>query len=104
MKLLYCVPSVLYCGFVAAIGFDSGFGGFLPETWVYVVLLVLASVLLCMGKWWGSFPGIAVGAIIIYLFVNSRVHQHIDATPIGIAVIVYFAAMGLMCYNLQKKK
>ena len=103
MKLLYMFPALLYCGFIAVIGFDVGFGGFLPEAWMYALLLISAAVLLCMGKWWGSVPGMAVGAIIIFLFVNSRVHHHIDETPIGIAVLVYFAVMGVICYRLRKK-
>lgn len=103
MKLLYAFPALLYCGFVALIGFDLGFGGFQPEAWVYVVLLILSAVLLWKKKWWGSIPGMAVGGIIIYLFETSHVHQHVNVTPIGIAVILYYAAMGLICYKLHKK-
>lgn len=103
MKLLYAFPALLYCGFVALVGFDLGFGGFQPEAWVYVVLLILSAVLLWKKKWWGSIPGIAVGGIIIYLFETSHVHQHVNVTPIGIAVILYYAAMGLICYKLHKK-
>ena len=101
-KILYTFPAVLYCGIVAAIILDSGFGGFLPVTWVYVSMLILAAVVLCMEKWWGCIPGIGVGAIIIYQFETSRVHHHINETSIGVSVIVYFAVMGLMCYLARK--
>lgn len=104
MKLLYAFPALLYCGFVAMIGFDVGFGGFEPEAWVYVVLLMAAAILLCMKKWWGALPGMAVGSIIVYLFENSHVHQPVNVTPLGIGIILYFAAMGIICYKLTKIK
>lgn len=104
MKLLYSFPAMLYCGFVAMIGFDLGFGGFQPEAWVYVVLLIMAAVLLCMKKWWGAVPGMVVGGIVIYLFETSHVHQHVNVIPLGIGIILYFAAMGIICYKLSKRK
>lgn len=103
MKLLYSFPALLYCGLVALIGFDAGFGGFQQEAWIYVALLLAAAVLLSGKKWWGSIPGMTVGGIIIYLFETSHVHQHVNVTPIGIAIILYYAAMGLICYKLHKK-
>ena len=103
-KILYALPAILYCGAVIAFGMQLGFDGSLkPITWVYMLLLLTAAVILCMNKWWGSFSGIAVGAIIIYLFVNSHVHHHINENPIGIAVMVYYALMGLLCYKTSKK-
>ena len=103
MKLLYSFPAFLYCGLVGTIGFDVGLGGFEPEAWLYVVLLIMAAVLLSMKKWWGCIPGMAVGGIVIYLFETARVHQHVNVTPLGVGIILYFAAMGFICYKLQKK-
>ena len=103
MKLLYCFPALLYCGLVGTIGFDVGFGGFEPEAWVYVALLIMAAVLLCTNKWWGCIPGMVVGGIVIYLFEITNAHQPVNITPLGIGIIAYFAAMGLICYRLYKK-
>lgn len=104
MKLLYIFPAFLYCGFLAMIGLGTGFGALLPVAWVYAALLIAAAVLLSMNKWWGSIPGAAVGGIVIYLFEHSSAHHHINENPIGIVVIVYFLAMGLICYKLQRNR
>lgn len=103
-KVLYALPALLYCGAVAVFVTQLGFDGSLkPVTWVYALLLLSAAAILCMNRWWGSIPGAAVGAIIIYLFETSHIHHHINETPIGIGIIVYFALMGLLCYKTKKK-
>lgn len=104
MIILYSFPALLYGGLIAMIGFGTGFGGFLPEAWLYLSLLIAAAVLLSMKKWWGAVPGMVVGGIVIYLFETSHVHQHVNVTPLGIGIIVYFAAMGVICYKLHKQK
>ena len=103
MKLLYFFPAFLYCGFLALIGFGAGFGAFEMVAWVYAALLIVAGVLLAMKKWWGAIPGMAVGAIILYMFAHSHVHHHINENPIGIVVIAYFLAMGFICYKINRK-
>ena len=104
MPFIYSLPALLYGGLVATIGSSIGFGGFEPEAWIYLILLTVAAILLSIKKWWGCIPGMAVGSIVIYLFQMTRVHQHVNVTPLGIGVILYFAAMGLICYRLHKKK
>ena len=102
MKFLYSFPAVLYAGLVATIGFTLGFGGFQPEAWLYLILLIAAALLLSMKKWWGAVPGMMVGGIVISLFETSHVHQHVNVTPLGIGIILYFAALGMSCYRLNK--
>lgn len=104
MKILYSFPAFLYGVFMTLIGMSLGIGGFELEAWIYAFLLLMAAVLLCMNKWWGCFPGMVVGGIIIYLFETSDAHQHINVTPLGIGIILYFAAMGVICYKLTKVK
>lgn len=104
MKWLYCFPAFLYGGFMLTIGLGAGFGAFLPEAWLYLILLAAAAVLLSMKKWWGAVPGGIVGGIVLYLFETSRVHQHVNVTPLGIGIIAYFVAMGIICYKLTKLK
>lgn len=104
MKFLYSFPALLYGGLVATIGFTAGFGAFEIEAWVYLVLLTAAAVLLSIKKWWGALPGMAVGGIVIYLFENSSAHQHVNVTPLGIGIVLYFAAMAVICHKLNKIK
>ena len=104
MKFLYSFPAVLYGGLVATIGFTAGFGAFEAEAWVYLILLTAAAVLLSMKKWWGAVPGMTVGGIVIYLFETTSAHQHVNITPLGIGIIAYFAAMGVICSKLNKIK
>ncbi len=103
MPFIYSLPALLYGGLIATIGASVGFGGFEPEAWVYLVLLAAAAVLLSRKKWWGAFPGMLVGGIVIYLFETTRVHQHVNVTPLGVGIIIYFAAMGIICYRLHWK-
>lgn len=102
MKILYSFPAFLYGSFVAYLGFSLGFGAFEPEAWVYLIFLTTAAVLLSMKKWWGAVPGMMVGGIVISLFETSNAHQHVNVTPLGIGIILYFAAMGMICYRLNK--
>ena len=102
MKFLYSFPALLYGGLVATIGFTAGFGAFQAEAWIYLIFLTAAAVLLSMKKWWGAVPGMTVGGIVIYLFENSSAHQHINATPLGIGIVLYFAAMAIICHRLNK--
>lgn len=103
MKLLYSFPAFLYCGFLTFVGFGVGFGGFQMEAWIYVFLLISAAILLSMKKWWGAIPGMAVGSIVMYLFETTNAHQHINVTPLGIGILVYFGFMGMICYKLNRK-
>ena len=104
MPFVFSIPALLYGGLVATIGSSLGFGGFEPEAWIYLILLTAAAILLSMKKWWGCVPGMAVGGIVIYLFQTTSAHQHVNVTPLGIGVILYFAAMGFLCHRLHGKK
>jgi len=104
MPFMYSLPAVLYGGLVATIGASVGFGGFRWEAWIYLILLIAAAVMLSMKKWWGCISGMTVGGIVIYLFQTTSAHQHVNVIPLGIGIIFYYAAMGLICYKLYKKK
>ena len=104
MKVLYLFPALLYSGLLLTITLSLGFGGLMMEAWLYLALFFAAGVLLCRKKWWGSLPGMAAGSVIIYLFYNSRVQQPIDIRPLGIGILIYFTAMGILCYKLNKQK
>lgn len=104
MKLLYMFPALLYGGLLLAIGLSVGFEGLMMEAWMYLLGLTAAAYLLCNKKWWGCLPGMTVGSVVIWLFNNSHVQQPIDIRPLGVGVLIYFAAMGIICYKLNKQK
>ena len=104
VKLLYIFPALLYSGFLLTIGLSVGFEGLMTEAWMYLLGLTAAAHLLCKKKWWGCLPGMAVGSVVIWLFNNSRVQQPIDIRPLGIGILVYYAAVGIICYRLTKQK
>ena len=104
MKVLYLFPALLYSGLLLTIGMSLGFSGLMMEAWLYLILFFAAGVLLCQKKWWGCLPGMAAGSVIIYLFNNSSVQQPVDIRPLGIGIFIYFAAMGILCWRLNKLK
>ena len=97
-KYLYIMPAVLICmlyGLLAALA--GGFGGFQPIAFVNICLPILAGVLLRKNKWWGSFFGIAMGALLIFTGMTV-------ARIAGIILAVYYIAMGIVCAVSNKKQ
>lgn len=86
MVILYAFPAVLYIGFMAIVGL----GSVAPIAWLYAILLAAAAVLLSKGRWWGSLPGVAAGAVMA--FQNT----------VGIALVVYYAILGIVCFRRKK--
>ena len=104
MAFVYSIPALLYGGLIVTVGSSLGFGGLQPEAWLYLFLLTTAAVLLSMKKWWGSIPGMAVGGIVIYLFEATSAHQHINVTPLGIGIMLYYGVIGFLCYKLNRHR
>ena len=104
MKLLYMFPALLYAGFLLMIGLGVGYEGLTVAAWTYLMLLTTAAHWLSSKRWWGCLPGMAAGSVVIWLFNNSHVQQPIDIRPLGVGVLIYFAAMGIICYKLNKQK
>ena len=96
MKLLYAFPAFLYCSFVLFVGLGIGFGGFAPLTWIYALGLLSAAVLLCMKKWWGCLPGVAVAVILGAVLLSQG-----ELPTWGLLIGIYYAAMGLFCYKTR---
>ena len=86
MVILYAFPAFLYIGFMVIVGL----GSVAPVAWLYAVLLAAAAVLLSRSRWWGSLPGMAAGALLA--FQNS----------VGIALVVYYAILGIVCFRRKK--
>ena len=91
--LIYSFPLLAACGFYGLVGVIGGFGAFQPIVWIMLALLLLASVLMLRGKWWGCLPGIAVGILLINMGLEET-GQIIKETPIGAFVFAYYTALG----------
>ena len=96
MKILYGFPAFLYCSFLLFVGMGIGFEGLSPLSWVYAAGLLAAAVLLCMKKWWGCLPGVAVGGILALVLLQQN-----ELPTWGTLIAVYFAAMGFFCYKTK---
>ncbi len=71
---------------------------------LYLLLPIVGSILLLKGKWWGSLAGMAMGLMFIYQDLNDYTMQHIDVEiPLGIAFLVYYFLMGILCLRSSKK-
>ena len=97
-KFLYIMPAVLVCMLYALLAaLAGGFGGFQPIAFVNIGLPILAGVLLRKNKWWGCFFGAAMGAVLIFSGMTV-------ARIAGIALAVYYIAMGIVCAVSNKKQ
>ena len=103
-KFLYIMPAVLICMLYALLAaLAGGIGGFQPIAFVYIVLPILAGIFLRKGKWWGSFFGIAMGALLIYNGMTAQ-PQIMVGFVAGLILTAYYIAMGLTCVASQKHK
>ena len=96
LKVVYCLPAVLYGLLILIIGINMGFQGFLPGAWLSLVLLAAAGFLLCRDQWWGCIPGMAVGVLTV---MGASANSLLDDRAIGIFVSIVFAVLGLVCYR-----
>ena len=87
MVILYAFPAFLYICFMVIVGL----GSVAPMAWLYTVFFTVAAELLSKGRWWGSLPGIAAGAIMAF------------QTSVGFGLIVYYAVLGFVCYRRKKE-
>ena len=99
-KFLYIMPAVLISMMYALLAaLAGGISGFQPIAFVYILCPILAGLLLRKGKWWGCLLGIAMGGILLY---NGR--NMMTAFVIGLVLVAYYAAMGLVCAASRKKE
>ena len=102
MKILYGFPAFIVCLiFLFLLSFAGGIGAFGFMALVFLALPILAAVLLCMGKWWGAFSGMILGAMLLYSQLGNSGGE-INLIPVASVIIVYYAAMGFICYRLNR--
>ena len=97
-KILYFLPVVLGCILYIFLGIASSFGSINPFVWIALGLLLISGLLMNRNKWWGSFLGIAIGILLIYMG-NQETGQIIKETPFGIIMIVYYMICGVISYK-----
>ena len=103
-KFLYIMPAVLICMLYALLAaLAGGISGFQPIAFAYMGLPVLAGFFLRKGKWWGSFFGITVGALLIYNGMTAQPQMMVGFVA-GLILAAYYIAMGLACAASQKHK
>ena len=104
-KFLYIMPAVLICMLYALLtALAGGIGGYQPVVLLYIGFPLLAGILLRKNKWWGSLFGMAMGALLVYMGSQSS-GQPIDIErPMGVAFIIYYALMGILCLMDIRKK
>jgi hypothetical protein len=97
-KFLYIMPAVLICMLYALLAaLAGGFGGFQLVAIVNICLPILAGILLRNNKWWGCLFGAAMGALLFFTGMTA-------ARIAGIALAVYYIAMGIVCAFSNKNQ
>ena len=103
-KFLYIMPAVLTCMLYALLAaLAGGISGFQPIAFAYIFLPILAGVFLRKGKWWGSFFGTAMGAMLVHNGMTAQ-PQMMAGFVAGLVLAAYYIAMGLLCAASQKKE
>ena len=102
-KFLYILPAVLILMLYALLAtLAGGITGFQPIAFVYILLPIVAGILLRKGNWWGCLFGLAMGAVLIYMSGQHNGQVMDIERPMGIAFLVYYAVMGLICWHTRK--
>jgi len=95
-KVIYFTPAIFGLVFYSLLTVFSGFGAIRPTVWLCIAMLFVSAVLLTKQKWFGSIPGILVGAILILMSYQST-GQVIDIEmPLGIALILFYILSGVV--------
>ena len=98
-KVLYTAPAIVICmiyGMLALLA--GGFASFQTRAWLMILMPVASAVLLLAGRWWGCFPGMILGGLLIVVGGNG-----IAMVFSGI-VLLYYIVMGVLCGKDTRKK
>ena len=102
-KILYFLPVILGCILYIFLGIASSFGSINPFVWIALGLLLISGLLMIRNKWWGSFLGIAIGILLIYIG-NQETGQIIKETPFGIIMCSYYIVCAVVSYRDENTK
>ena len=103
-RFFYIMPAVLVLMLYTMLTIlAGGISGLQPIALCYIGLPLLAGFFLRKDKWWGSFFGIAMGAMMLYKGITAQ-PQVIVGFIAGIVLTGYYILMGFVCAVSQKKK
>ena len=97
-SILYFLPFVLSCILYVFLGIVTSFGSINPMVWIALIMLFLSGFLMKTKKWWGSFLGILIGILLIYMG-NQETGQIFKETTLGIIICIYYVVFAVISYN-----
>ena len=97
-KLLFFIPAMIFTIIYGCLAL-GGVGAIHPIVIVWVLLFWIAGVLLSKTMIWGGMFGLIPAACFIYMGTQET-GQIFSETPIGIVVLLYYAAC---MYYIHKK-
>lgn len=100
-KVWYFIPFILGCVFYGLIIIIDGISNINPFVWLALLMLFTCGILLKNKKWWGSFLGILIGILLIYMG-NKETGQIFSESPFGILMCIYYLICSIVCLNMSK--
>lgn len=97
-NILYFLPFVLDCILYVFLGIASSFGSINPMVWVALIMLFISGFLMKTKKWRGSFLGILIGILLIYMG-NQETGQIFKETILGIIICIYYVVCAVISYR-----
>lgn len=98
-RFLYFLPSLLVLGFLAIVLLALGDLSVDPNDYLIgaelLLIFALSDFLLSRKLWFGCFPGLLLGAYVIYY--GSQYHgQVFDERPVGTIILAYYLIAGII--------
>ena len=78
-----------------------------PLSWPLRACIIMASLLLADGKWWGCFFGFTYGIYgVCEELCKLATGQHIffSGIPLSVGIIIYYGLMAYLVYRKSKKQ
>lgn len=97
-KTLYFIPLIIGFILYTFISLVDGFNSINLYTLISLLVLFFSGILMNKKKWWGSFLGIAVGILLIYIGTKET-GQIIKETSLGIIICIYYLICGIFSYK-----
>lgn len=100
-KLVFFIPAIIftiYYGFALL----AGMGAIHPIVLVYLVLFWIAGIFLSKAMFWGGLLGFIPGVCFTYMGTRET-GQIYKETPVGVIILLYYAACILYCVYKKKQ-
>ena len=97
-KALYFIPLIIGFILYTFISIVDGFNSINLYVWISLLVLFFSGALMDKNIWWGSFLGIAVGILLIYMG-NQETGQIIKETLLGVIICIYYLICAIVSYK-----